>query len=64
MYFSGFGGKLDNTHNISWVVLFIPIYIIEFPLLIYSFIHYFYLTKINVSKSLAGITTFGTICKC
>ncbi len=41
-YFKNFGAKLDKNNNlVSWVTLFIPIYLAEIPIIVYCVLHFF-----------------------
>ena len=51
LYFSQIGDKLDDPINgCSWVILFIPIFILFVPIIVYSILHCISLSKIFLGK--------------
>lgn len=60
-YFKTVGSKLDNTNSISWIKLFIPVYIIELPILAFVVVHGLAQRHGHVSKTetlLSGLVIF------
>jgi hypothetical protein len=49
-YFKKLGAKLDNNSEISWITLFVPIYLAEIPIIIYCILHFFALKNEKCSK--------------
>jgi hypothetical protein len=63
LYFSVLGAKLDKTKSIAWVILFIPVYIFEFPLFIFACLHWYSLFKASGSFFATLFSTFSIISK-
>jgi hypothetical protein len=59
LFFNNFGGKLDNSSELDWVLLFIPVYMISIPLIIFAILHSY--TNIKKSYYVNIITTIFSI---
>ena len=60
-YFKTLGSKIDSNNTISWVNLFIPVYIIELPVLIFCVVHGLAQKQSHISKVetlLSSLTIF------
>ena len=59
LFFNNFGGKLDNPSELDWIFLFIPIYIISIPLILFAILHSY--SNFKKSFYVNIITTVFTI---
>jgi len=58
-YFENLGAKFDNKSYISWIILFIPLYLAEVPIIVYCILHFFALKNNKCSKI---IKAFSLLC--